>query len=455
MHKLMLHQNDPSEKVISEVQKLFKHLKINQLLRAANIKKSRGISVQQIFEFIFMLALFGKNQYRFLANKRAQGLPKKDVYYDFLNNPHYAWRHFLLMLASKVIGKFDHLTSDKRVRTFIIDDSLVARNRSKKTELLAKVFDHSSHRFIKGFNMLTLGWTDGYSFIPVDFAMLSSAKEINRYNEASATIDKRSHGFKRRLEAVTQKPDAVIKLIKNALNIGITADYVLMDTWFTNEPMIKNLRNIGLHVIGMVKSNYRYRYKGQLMNLAELRKCLHAANKSDIIGSLLCETKDGIPVKLVFIRHRNKKNDWLVLASSDLSLDDKEIVRIYGMRWEVEVFFKASKSLLKLGTEYQGRSYDMLIAHTTIVFTRYILLEWERRHNQDSRSFGELFFLFCEDIQDLDYETALRQLIYYCMMLLDYVPKELADIISCQLLLWIAAQPLYIRSLFYNFCSES
>jgi hypothetical protein len=49
----------------------------------------------------------------------------------------------------------------------------------------------------------------------------------------------------------------VLKLIENALNVGITADYVLMDTWFTNEPMIKGLRNIGLDVIGMVKSNYR------------------------------------------------------------------------------------------------------------------------------------------------------------------------------------------------------
>ncbi|MBO8158454.1 transposase [Thermosyntropha sp.] len=451
----MLHQINPSEKVINEINRLFKELKINQLLRAANIRKSRGVSVQQIFEFIFLLALFGKNQYRFLESKRGQGLPKKDVYYNFLNNPHYAWRRFLLMLASKVTDKFDHLTSDKRVRAFIIDDSPIARNRSKKAELLAKVFDHSKHRFIKGFNMLTLGWTEGYSFIPVDFAMLSSAKETNRYNGVSASIDKRSHGFKRRLEAMMPKPDVVLKLIKNALNIGITADYVLMDTWFTNEPMIKDLGAIGLHVIGMVKNNHRYRYNGQLMKLDEIRKCLYSENKSDIIGSLLCETKSGISVKLVFIRHHNNRNKWLVIASTDLSLDDKEIIRIYGMRWEIEVFFKSSKSLLKLGTEYQGRSYDMLIAHTTIVFSRYILLEWERRHNQDYRSFGDLFFLCCEEIQDLDYETALRQLMYYCMMLLDNVPKELAKIVSCQVMFWIAAQPLYIQRLFSNFCYES
>ena len=30
--------------------------------------------------------------------------------------------------------------------------------------------------------MLTLGWSDGYSFVPVDFAMLSSVKAQNRLN---------------------------------------------------------------------------------------------------------------------------------------------------------------------------------------------------------------------------------------------------------------------------------
>ncbi|MGI6119514.1 MAG: hypothetical protein ACOYIB_02915, partial [Desulfosporosinus sp.] len=43
-----------------------------------------------------------------------------------------------------------------------------------------------------------------------------------------------------------------------------------------------------------------------------------------------------------------------------------------------QTFFKMAKSHLKLGTEFQGRSFDMMISHTTIVFTRYLLLEWER-----------------------------------------------------------------------------
>jgi hypothetical protein len=63
-----------------------------------------------------------------------------------------------------------------RVRTFIIDDSVLRRDRSKKAELLARVFDHTTGRYARGYNMLTLGWSDGFSFAPIDFVMLSSAK---------------------------------------------------------------------------------------------------------------------------------------------------------------------------------------------------------------------------------------------------------------------------------------
>jgi hypothetical protein len=78
------------------------------------------------------------------------GITKKDVHYNFMKNPHYAWRRVLLMLASRVTDTFDHLTSDKRIRAFIIDDSPIAQNRSKEAEPLAKVFGHSQNRFIKG-----------------------------------------------------------------------------------------------------------------------------------------------------------------------------------------------------------------------------------------------------------------------------------------------------------------
>ena len=98
----------------------------------------------------------------------------------------------------------------------------------------------------------------------------------------------------------------------------------------------------------------------------------------NIFGSLVVTTKTGIPVKIVFVRNRNKKSECLYLLSTDVSLSDTEIVRIYGNRWSIKCFFRPSKSFLKLGTEFQSHNYGAMVSHTTIVFTRYIILEWIR-----------------------------------------------------------------------------
>lgn len=75
---------------------------------------------------------------------------------------------------------------------------------------------------------------------------------------------------------------------------------------------------------------------------------------SDILRSIRTELVPGIPVLVVFIRHRTKKNEWLAILSTDLSLTVEEVIRIYSMRWDIEVFFKCAKSLLRLQKEFQG-----------------------------------------------------------------------------------------------------
>lgn len=55
------------------------------------------------------------------------------------------------------------------------------------------------------------------------------------------------------MEALTRKPDAVVSLLDNALRAGFSADFVLMDSWFTQAPLLRELLSRGLHVIGMIK----------------------------------------------------------------------------------------------------------------------------------------------------------------------------------------------------------
>ena len=186
----MINQMSQNENTLNQFSNAFKELQLGKLLRRANITKNCGVPAYEVFQF-------------------------------------------LLLLAAKVTGVFSTLTRPERVRVLVLDDSVVRRSRSKAVELLAQVYDHVEHKYQKGFTLLTLGWSDGYSFVPVGFNLLSSAKKSNRYQEISEKIDRRTNGYKARKESLLAKPDAALLLIKRALNTGIKADYVLMDTWFT------------------------------------------------------------------------------------------------------------------------------------------------------------------------------------------------------------------------------
>ncbi|MFB6035179.1 hypothetical protein [Lactobacillus delbrueckii] len=43
--------------------------------------------------------------------------------------------------------------------------------------MAAKVFDHVSMTYKKGFRMMTMGWTDGSSFVPIASSLLSSKND--------------------------------------------------------------------------------------------------------------------------------------------------------------------------------------------------------------------------------------------------------------------------------------
>ncbi len=71
------------------------------------------------------------------------------------------------------------------------------------------------------------------------------------------------------------------------------ADYVLMDTWFTHEPLIQSILKEGLHVIGMVKQlKQKYTYQGKDYTLKELRTLLPKNIMGNVLGSVTVLTKD-------------------------------------------------------------------------------------------------------------------------------------------------------------------
>ena len=115
-----------------------------------------------------------------------------------------------------------------------------------------------------------------------------------------------------------------------------------------------------------------------------------------------------IPAKIVYVRNTKKKQDWGALICSNTELSEEDIIRIYGKRWQTEVFYKTCKSWLKLAKECHGLSYDALTAHVSLVFTRYMLLSIVQRKSEDPRSLCELFYVLCDELADITYNESMR-----------------------------------------------
>lgn len=425
MKSIITEKPSEEQEIISKIDLFFSNFSISKLMKKANFYKDGGIQCVVVLKEIFSLVFSGKNMFRTLSMNPDDLSFQKNTAYRFLNNSSYNWGRLLLQLVSTIINSFNQLTSADRVNVLIVDDSLYSRSRSKKVELLSSVFDHTTKRYVKGFKMLTIGWSDGFSFLPVAFSQLSSRQEKRILCPIDTRVDKRSAGYKKRIEATDNSTETLLKLLESVKHLP--AKYLLFDSWFAFPKTIARIVKNKLHVICMLKisSKIHYFYQGEWMDLKEIYKRMTPVAKGDIIGSVLAgirESKknpDLIPVKIVFVKDRNSKN-WLALLSTDTDIENEEITRIYGKRWDIEVFFKMTKSYLALAKEFQGRSYDQMIAHTAIVFMRYIMLAWESRQSKDLRTIGDLFYYMCDEVDDIKLSMSL-------FLILDLLKKILVS----------------------------
>ena len=167
-------------------------------MKASNAYKKKDVPVMEIFQYLFLLIFSNRNMYMNLITGRNTPAFAKDTVYRFMKMIQINWIRFTTILSSRIIkDAIIPLDSKDRANVLIVDDSMFERNRSKKVELLAKVYDQAKLAYRFGFRMLTLGWSDGSTFLPVNSVLLSTENSQNRINEVT-DVDKRTVGYRRR-----------------------------------------------------------------------------------------------------------------------------------------------------------------------------------------------------------------------------------------------------------------
>ena len=389
---------------------------LNRILRDVGLTKEKGVSAITVFMFLFSLVFTGKNLYQTTALSKEKPAFGKDVTYRFLGRSYVHWEAVVQKLSIAVIEEIDKLTSEKRRTVLIVDDTAYWRNRSKKAELLSWCKDHSENRYYKGFTMLNLGWSDGQTFMPVDFRLLASSDDAKLVCKSDVKVDHRTRATKRRFDARTGKPALMLQMLEAAKGTSAQTKHVLFDSWFASPSAILDVKSLAYDVVCRVKNhgNHRYLHNGEILPISKIYKAnKKRRGKSKYLLSADIKVRhndygQSVPAKLVFVRNRNNSKEWFALLSTDTELSEQEIIELYGKRCDIEPFHKVLKSNLRLANEFQVRSFDAIVAHTAVVLTRYIFLSLENRRNKDDRTMGELFFLICEELRDISFAHALK-----------------------------------------------
>ena len=342
---------------------------LGRLSKRINFKRHSTIPLTAVITWLFEAIFSRRSLYRAQPSRWFSSRTARNI----LNDGRINWQKLLCLVAIKMILILTPFIDQRRRLALIVDDTLIERAYSTKTELLAKIYDHDQHRYSTGYRNLTIGWSDGNTFLPVNCALMSTRKKTNLVGSKSSITDQRTIAGQRRSQAQRKMNEVVLELISQALRLGVTAKYVLFDSWYSSPQMFWHLKELGLESVAMLKrsSKVYYRYRGRNYSIKALYQRLlnskRPAGQSYLYSSIVEANFQGqvFPVKIVFVA-KNKS---------------------------------------------QIQSYDGQVAQITVTAMTYILLAWQERLNKDDRTLGDLFYLMNDSLPEIKFIEALVYLL--------------------------------------------
>ena len=393
------------EQIISAINKTLKNpiyrtmqlLNIKSILKSANfVKKREGVSPYLVvLHFVYMLVM--NKKISTFINQSNDSL-KKDTYYRLLQNSSYNWRKLLSLTNLKILKLLHKVQDGSSVKVFIIDDTVEGKTGKYVEGSRDALWSNKEKRNIRGINVVSLNYSDGYSNFMLDFAINMGNYARVKFEEFTQEIDVRTTAYKRRLEIMNGKSKIAIDMVTRALKSGIYADYLLVDSWYSKPAFLKEMNDLGLKVISRIANN------NKVWNFTAKEKTLNAIyekfknlkkEKAGAYGkkikfryfSVIVEHKNAGKIKIVFIKTKEK---LIPIVSTDLEINDEEIIDIYKRRWDIEQGYKELREHFGFGKE-ENRIYEALIARITLSFFTYNIVSYINRMSNEPKTIGGLF----------------------------------------------------------------
>ena len=385
--------NDTLRNPIYETMKL---LNIKSILKKSNFVKKDGVGAYLVvLHFVYML-IMNKKISTFIS--QSDDSLKKDVYYRLLKNSNYNWRKLLSLTTLKILKLLHKVQDSSSVKVFIIDDTVEGKTGKKIEGSRDSLWSNKEKRTIRGINVVSLNYSDGYSNFMLDFTIAMGNYARVKLEEFTKELDIRTTAYKRRLEIMNGKSQIAIDMVKRAIKSGIYADYLLVDSWYSKPKFLKEMNDLGLKVISRIANNnkiWNFKDKEKTLNAIYEKHKKIKKEKAEKYGkkikfkyfSVVVEHKNAGKIKIVFIK---TPDNLIPIASTDLEINDEEIIEIYKRRWDIEQGYKELREYFGFGKE-ENRIYEALIARITLSFFAYNIVSYINRISNEPKTIGGLF----------------------------------------------------------------
>ena len=369
---------------------------MKSILKKSNFTKKEGVAVHLVvLHFVYMLVM---NKKISTFRKQSNDSLKKDVYYRLLSNSAYNWRKLLSLSSLKILSLLHKIQDSKAIKVLILDDSVEDKVGKNIEGSCDSLYSNKEKRKIRGINMVSLNFSDGFSNFMLDFAIVVNKYARVAIEDFSNKVDHRSNAHKRRLEMTKGKLQIALDMIKRAVDSGIYADYLLVDSWYSKPVFIKEMNTLGLRVISRIANNNKiWNFMGKEKTLEGIynkfkesktaKPGTHGKKIKFTYFSVVVEHKTAGKLKIVFIKTKKK---LIPIVSTDLDINDEEIIETYKRRWDIEQGYKELREHFGFGKE-ENRIYEALIARITLSFFTYNIVSYINRISNEPKTIGGLF----------------------------------------------------------------
>ncbi len=385
-----------NDKLKNPIYQTIQLLNIKTILAKSNFSKKEGAEVHMVvLHFVYMLVM-NKKMSTFMDQSNDSF--KKDIYYRLLANSSYNWRSLLSLSSLKILSLLHKIQDSKAIKVFILDDTIEDKVGKNVEGSCDSLWSNKEKRKVRGMNVVSLNYSDGFSNFMLDFSIAMNKYARVAIEDFTNQVDHRTNAHKRRVETMKGKSQIAIDMIKRAVKSGIYADYLLVDSWYSKPVFIKEMNELGLRVISRIANN------NKIWNFIGKEKTLEAIynkfkeTKSAKPGqygkkikftyfSVVAEHKNAGKLKIVFIKTKEK---LIPIVSTDLDINDEEIIEIYKRRWDIEQGYKELREHFGFGKE-ENRIYEALIARITLSFFTYNIVSYINRISNEPKTIGGLF----------------------------------------------------------------